>query len=86
MVWFAVVRSVLRSVGGRWKGGKTHGGQERLGGDVDESGECVGQGLSGPSLGDTDHVLSRQSHGPSLALNRSGILEAQADKFVKNIL
>jgi hypothetical protein len=50
--------------------------EERLGVDVNNSGETVTQSLSGTSLGDTDNITTRKSHGPALGLNGSGAREA----------
>ena len=62
------------------------GHQLGLGTDVDNGGENVGKGLARAGLGDAHHVPSTQGHGPSLLLNGSGLLEAQADELVEDEL
>lgn len=49
--------------------------QKRLSVDVHDSWQTVRQGLTGTSGGDTHHVSTGQSHGPTLTLNGSGLRE-----------
>lgn len=65
--------------------GTITGREEGLGVDVDNSRQTVSQGLSGTSLGDTDHITSREGHGPTLRLNGSGSREALGLDLVDNI-
>jgi hypothetical protein len=65
--------------------GAVTGSEERLGVDVNDSGQAVGEGLSGTSLSDTNNVASRESHGPSLALNRCGLSETLCLDLVHHI-
>ena len=51
--------------------GSVSGREEGLGVDVDHGGEGERDRLSGSSLGDGDHVSSREGHRPSLALDGS---------------
>jgi hypothetical protein len=50
-------------------------GQHGLGVDVDNGGQAVRQSLTGTGGSDTNDISSGQGHGPSLALNGSGLLE-----------
>jgi len=60
--------------------------KERLGVDVDHSGESERDGLSRTSLGDSDHVSSRESHGPGLALDGGWSGETECADFRHDIL
>jgi hypothetical protein len=61
------------------------GGEERLSVDVNNGGETVTQSLSGTSLGNTDDVTSRQSHGPALRLNSSRSIESLGLDLRQNV-
>ena len=61
------------------------GGEERLSVDVDNGRKTVGECLSGTSLGDTNNVATRESHGPSLSLNSGGLCETLCLDFVHDI-
>lgn len=62
------------------------GGEKGLGVDVHDGRETVTQSLSGTGLGDTDDVATRESHGPTLRLNRGGALKALRLDFGQDIL
>ena len=66
----------LTSGGQNKNNGAIAGGEERLGIDVDNSGETVAQSLSGTSLGDADNITTGESHGPALGLDGSRTVEA----------
>ncbi|GKT73889.1 hypothetical protein ColTof4_06311 [Colletotrichum tofieldiae] len=61
------------------------GGQQRLGVDVNNGGQAVGEGLSGTRLGNTDNVATGKSHGPALGLNGSRSGEALGLDLVHDI-
>jgi hypothetical protein len=61
------------------------GGEERLSVDVNDGGETVTQSLSGTSLGNTDDVTARQSHGPALGLNSSRSIKALGLDLRQNV-
>ena len=61
------------------------GCEKRLCVDVDDSGETVTKSLSGTGLSDTDDVATRESHGPALGLNSSGLGEASCLDLVENV-
>jgi len=65
--------------------GSVTGCEERLGVDVDDSGKTVTKCLSGTSLGNTDDVATRESHGPTLRLNGSGLGETSGLDLVHDI-
>lgn len=50
-------------------------GEHGLGVDVHNGGETVGKGLSGTGGRNTNHISTSEGHGPSLALNGSGLVE-----------
>lgn len=60
-------------------------GQERLGVDVDNGRKTVGKCLAGTCLGNTDHITTRQCHGPALRLNGGRGREALGLHFVDDI-
>lgn len=59
--------------------------QKRLGVDVDDSGETVGEGLSGARLSNADDIATRKGHGPSLGLDSSRSREALCLHFVDDV-
>ncbi|GJC80973.1 hypothetical protein ColLi_03810 [Colletotrichum liriopes] len=61
------------------------GGQQRLGVDVNNGGQAVGEGLSGTRLGNTDNVATGKSHGPALGLNGGRSREALGLDLVHDI-
>jgi hypothetical protein len=61
-------------------------GEERLSVDVDHGGESKRNGLSGTSLGDGNDISTRESHGPSLTLDRSGSIETHGSDLGHDIL
>lgn len=61
------------------------GCKKRLGVDVNDGGKTVCEGLSRTSLGNTDNIPSRQSHGPSLGLNGSWGSEAHGLNLVHHV-
>lgn len=61
-------------------------GEQRLGVDVDDSGQTVGQGLSGTSLGNTDNITTREGHRPTLRLNGGGAIEALGLDLAQDVL
>lgn len=60
--------------------------EERLSVDVDDGGKTVSEGLSRASLGNTDNISTRKSHGPALRLNCSGLGEALSLNFADDIV
>ena len=66
--------------------GAITGREQRLGIDVDDSGETVTQGLSGTSLSDTDDIATGECHGPALRLDSGGALKALLLDFAQHIL
>lgn len=60
--------------------------KERLGVDVDDRRKAVSQGLSGTSLGNTDNIATRESHGPALGLDRGRGRETLSLDFRQDVL
>lgn len=60
-------------------------GEQRLSVDVDDSRKTVGKRLSGTSLGNTNNVATRESHGPTLSLNSSGLCETLSLDLVHHV-
>ena len=52
---------------------------------MDDGRKRVGQRLARAGLGDADHVLAHQGHGPPLALDRRGLLEARFDDLLVKV-
>lgn len=65
--------------------GTVTGGEERLGVDVNNSGETVTKSLAGTSLGNTDDVASGESHGPALGLDSSRSIKALSLDLRQNV-
>jgi hypothetical protein len=61
------------------------GGEERLGVDVNDGGKAVCESLSGTSLGNTNDITTRESHGPTLGLNGGGSRETLGLDLIHNI-
>jgi len=61
------------------------GGEERLGVDVNDGGKAVCESLSGTSLGNTNNITTRESHGPTLGLNGGGSRETLGLDLIHNI-
>jgi hypothetical protein len=65
--------------------GTIAGGEERLGVDVNNSGETVTQSLAGTSLGNTDDIATGQSHRPALGLDSSRSVKALGLDLRQNV-
>lgn len=65
--------------------GSVTGCEERLGVDVHDSGKAVTECLSGTSLGNTDDVATRESHGPALGLDGGGLSETSGLDLVHDV-
>ncbi|KAG5463572.1 MAG: hypothetical protein BJ554DRAFT_6366, partial [Olpidium bornovanus] len=65
--------------------GPVAGLEEGLGVDVDDGGQGVGEGLPGTGLGDADHVAALEGHGPALALDGGGALEADGLELLEHV-
>jgi hypothetical protein len=61
------------------------GGEKRLGVDVNDGGKAVCESLSGTSLGNTNDITTRESHGPTLGLNGGGSRETLGLDLIHNI-
>lgn len=61
------------------------GREERLRVDVNNSGKTVAKSLAGTGLGNTDNIATRESHGPALRLNGSGLSEALGLDLVHDV-
>ena len=89
---FAELRTLCLNLDSEFTGGSEHKNngpvtrsEEGLRVDVNHGGKGESDGLAGTSLSNCDDIATRQRHGPSLALNGSGRVEAHCTNLSHDV-